>query len=81
MSDMLQADQFGDRDKALLDAAGQPHKTKQRRSAAMSEAYGDADWRAVSRMNQLIDHPDAQAYAPETVHTLRAERDKARTRR
>ncbi len=81
MSDMLQNDQFGDRDKALLDAAGQPHKNKQRRSAAMSEAYGDTDWRSVVRMNQLIDHPAAEAYAPETVHNLRAERDAARARR
>lgn len=81
MSDVLQPDQFGDRDKALLDAAGGKYRTKQHRAAALSDAYEDTPWRAAARMNTLLDHPEAEAYAPATVHNLRAQRDSARAAR
>jgi hypothetical protein len=78
---VLQPDQFGDRDRALLDAAGRNYQSRRRRTEALSDAYEDLPHRAVARMNTLLDHPEAEAYAPATVHNLRAQRDAARGRR
>lgn len=67
-------------DKAILDLEGQFFKYKGAKEQAARELAGSAT-RYFQLLNVLIDSPDAEAYAPVTVHRLRRLRDNRQRRR
>ncbi|MGI8666527.1 MAG: DUF3263 domain-containing protein [Jatrophihabitans sp.] len=64
-----------DTDKALLDLEGQRFRQTGRKEAAIRERLDMSAIRYYQRLNQLIDDPEALAYAPMTVNRIRRLRE------
>jgi hypothetical protein len=60
-----------DTDRALLDFAGKTYKYEGKKWSDVSEQFGMNLTRYYQRLNHLIDHPEAEAYAPQTVNRYR----------
>ena len=65
-----------DQDKALLDFAGRWYRLPGAMAEAIQSELGMSQTRYWTRVNVLIDRPEALAYAPSTVNRLRGRRSR-----
>jgi hypothetical protein len=70
-----------DHDRQILDFAGKTYRHEGAKWNDVSEQFGMNLTRYYQRLNTLIDHPEAAAYAPQTVNRYRRQRDASTAKR
>ena len=67
---------LSERDRAILDFAGRTYRYLGAKEQAIRDEFGMSSTRYHQALNQLIDNPEAWAYAPGTVQRMRRLRGK-----